>query len=177
VLIRPGSDHQAAVGNQAHPWLANWTGTGIAVDQGTISQYCGGNIEPCADLTIEINGTTYGTVDDPCGATASVNVHDSNGNDVGSLVSGSWVVPNNVFLRFLFATGDDTSLTHIVDADSAGTYTAITDDGSSGTITVSINGGAFGAFSNPTTLVATNTIAVKRTTFSAAGWVKLTGTY
>jgi hypothetical protein len=102
VLIRPGSDHQAAVGNQAHPWLANWTGTGIAVDQGTISQYCGGNIEPCADLTVAINGTTYGTVADPCGATAAVNVHDTNGNDVGSLVSGSWVVapPANVLREF-----------------------------------------------------------------------------
>jgi hypothetical protein len=102
VLIRPGSDHQAAVGNQAHPWLANWTGTGIAVDQGTISQYCGGNIEPCADLTVAINGTTYGTVADPCGATAAVNVHDSNGNDVGSLVSGSWVVapPSNVLREY-----------------------------------------------------------------------------
>ena len=102
VLIRPGSDHQAAVGNQAHPWLANWTGTGIAVDQGTISQYCGGNTEPCADLTIAINGTTYGTVADPCGATAPVNVHDSNGNDVGSLVSGAWVVapPSNVLREY-----------------------------------------------------------------------------
>ena len=102
VLIRPGSDHQAAVGNQAHPWLANWTGTGIAVDQGTISQYCGGNAEPCADLTIAINGTTYGTVADPCGATAPVNVHDSGGNDVGSLVSGAWVVapPSNVLREY-----------------------------------------------------------------------------
>jgi hypothetical protein len=99
VLIRPGSDHQAAVGNQAHPWLANWTGTGIAVDQGTISQYCGGNIEPCADLTVAINGTTYGTVADPCGATAAVNVHDTNGNDVGSLVSGSWVVANSIITK------------------------------------------------------------------------------
>jgi hypothetical protein len=102
VLIRPGSDHQAAVGNQAHPWLANWTGTGIAVDQGTISQYCGGNAEPCADLTIAINGTTYGTVADPCGATAPVDVHDSGGNDVGSLVSGAWVVapPANVLREY-----------------------------------------------------------------------------
>ena len=102
VLIRPGSDHQAAVGNQAHPWLANWTGTGIAVDQGTISQYCGGNVEPCADLTIAINGTTYGTVADPCGATAPVDVHDSGGNDVGSLVSGAWVVapPSNVLREY-----------------------------------------------------------------------------
>ena len=107
VLIRPGSDHQAAVGNQAHPWLANWTGTGIAVDQGTISQYCGGNVEPCADLTVAINGTTYGTVADPCGATAAVNVHDTNGNDVGSLVSGSWVVaaPANTLREY---TASDT---------------------------------------------------------------------
>jgi hypothetical protein len=102
VLIRPGSDHQAALGNETYPWLANWTGTSIAVDQGTISQYCGGNIEPCADLTVAINGTTYGTVADPCGATAAVNVHDTNGNDVGSLVSGSWVVapPSNVLREF-----------------------------------------------------------------------------
>jgi len=94
VMIRPGSDHQAALGNETYPWLADWTGTGIAVDQGTISQYCGGNAEPCADLTIAINGTTYGTVANPCGATAPVDVHDSNGNDVGSLVSGAWVVPS-----------------------------------------------------------------------------------
>ena len=176
-LVKPGSDVDAALGSQTFPWLADWSATSVTVEQATIGSYCGGNEVPCADLTVAINGTTYGTVADPCGATASVNVHDSDGNDVGSLVSGSWVVPNNVFLRFLFATGDDTSLTHIVDADSAGTYTAITDDGSSGTITVSVNGGAFGAFSNPTALVATNTIAVKRTTFSAAGWVKITGTY
>ena len=107
VMVRPGTDHQAAVGNQAHPWLADWTGQSFVVDQGTISQYCGGNIEPCADLTIAINGTTYGTVADPCGATAPVNVHDSNGNDVGSLVSGAWVVaaPANVLREY---TASDT---------------------------------------------------------------------
>ena len=102
VMVRPGADHQAAVGNQAHPWLADWTGQAFVVDEGTISQYCGGNVEPCADLTIAINGTTYGTVADPCGATAPVNVHDSGGNDVGSLVSGSWVVapPSNVLREY-----------------------------------------------------------------------------
>jgi hypothetical protein len=102
VLIRPGSDHQAALGNETYPWLANWAGTGIAVDEGTISQYCGGNVEPCADLTIDINGTTYGTVADPCGATANVDVEDSNGNPVGSLVGGAWVVapPANVLREY-----------------------------------------------------------------------------
>jgi hypothetical protein len=102
VMIRPGTDHQAALGNETYPWLADWTAQAFSVDEGTISQYCGGNIEPCADLTIAINGTTYGTVADPCGATAPVNVHDSNGNDVGSLVSGAWVVapPSNVLREY-----------------------------------------------------------------------------
>ena len=99
VMVRPGTDHQAAVGNQAHPWLANWTGQSFVVDEGTISQYCGGNVEPCADLTIAINGTTYGTVADPCGATAPVDVHDSGGNDVGSLVSGAWVIGNSTITK------------------------------------------------------------------------------
>ena len=102
VMIRPGTDHQAALGNETYPWLADWTGQAFVVDEGTISQYCGGNVEPCADLTIAINGTTYGTVANPCGATAPVNVHDSNGNDVGSLVSGAWVVaaPANVLREY-----------------------------------------------------------------------------
>ena len=101
-LIRPGSDHQAALGNETYPWLADWTGTGIAVDEGTISQYCGGNVEPCADLTLQVNGSAYTTIANPCGATASVDVHDSNGNDVGSLVSGAWVVapPANVLHEY-----------------------------------------------------------------------------
>jgi hypothetical protein len=107
VMIRPGTDHQAALGNETYPWLADWTGQAFVVDEGTISQYCGGNVEPCADLTIAINGTTYGTVANPCGATAPVDVHDSNGNDVGSLVSGAWVVaaPANVLREY---TASDT---------------------------------------------------------------------
>jgi len=102
VLIRPGTDHLAALGNETYPWLADWTGTGIAVDEGTIGQYCGGNVEPCADLTLQVNGSAYTTIANPCGATASVDVHDSNGNDVGSLVSGAWVVaaPANVLREY-----------------------------------------------------------------------------
>jgi hypothetical protein len=102
VMVRPSTDHQAALGNETYPWLADWTGQSFVVDEGTISQYCGGNVEPCADLTIAINGTTYGTVANPCGATAPVDVHDSNGNDVGSLVSGAWVVapPSNVLREY-----------------------------------------------------------------------------
>lgn len=64
-----------------------------------------------------------------------------------------------------------------IDSDSAGTYTSITDDGASGSITISLNGGAYAAFSNPLVLVATDTLDVKRTVFTASGFYKLTGTY
>jgi hypothetical protein len=106
-LVKPGSDVDAALGSQTFPWLADWSATSVTVEQATIGAYCGGNEVPCADLTVAINGTTYGTVADPCGATASVNVHDSNGNDVGSLVSGSWVVaaPANTLREY---TASDT---------------------------------------------------------------------
>ena len=101
-LVKPGSDVDAALGSETFPWLADWSATSVTVDQATIGAYCGGNEVPCADLTIAINGTTYGTVADPCGATAPVDVHDSNGNDVGSLVSGAWVVapPANVLREY-----------------------------------------------------------------------------
>lgn len=113
----------------------------------------------------------FDTNNDPTGA--KVTLADLLNDTVPQVPAGG----QDIFLRFMLAAGDDTSLLHTVDSDSAGTYTAITDDGSSGTITVSINGGAFAAFSNPTTLVATDTIQVRRTTFSAAGWVKISGTY
>jgi hypothetical protein len=98
-LVKPGSDVDAALGSQTFPWLANWSATSVTVEQATIGSYCGGDEVPCADLTVAINGTTYGTVADPCGATAAVNVHDTNGNDVGSLVSGSWVVANSIITK------------------------------------------------------------------------------
>jgi hypothetical protein len=101
-LVKPGSDVDAALGSETYPWQADWSATSVTVEQATIGAYCGGDEVPCADLTIAINGTTYGTVADPCGATAAVNVHDSNGNDVGSLVSGAWVVapPSNVLREY-----------------------------------------------------------------------------
>lgn len=101
-LVKPGSDVDAALGSETFPWEADWSATSLSVEQATIGAYCGGNEVPCADLTIAINGTTYGTITDPCGATAPVDVHDSNGNDVGSLVSGAWVVaaPANVLHEY-----------------------------------------------------------------------------
>lgn len=101
-LVKPGSDVDAALGSETYPWEADWSATSVTVEQATIGSYCGGDEVQCSDLTIAINGTTYGTVTDPCGATAPVDVHDSNGNDVGSLVSGAWVVapPANVLREY-----------------------------------------------------------------------------
>jgi len=101
-LVKPGSDVDAALGSQRFPWLADWSATSVTVEQATIGSYCGGDEVPCADLTIAINGTTYGTVANPCGATADVDVEDSNGNPVGSLVGGAWVVapPANVLREY-----------------------------------------------------------------------------
>jgi hypothetical protein len=101
-LVKPGSDVDAALGSETFPWDADWSATSVTVQQATIGAYCGGNEVPCADLTIAVNGTTYGTVADPCGATADVDVEDSNGNPVGSLVGGAWVVapPANVLREY-----------------------------------------------------------------------------
>lgn len=140
-----------------------------------------GNVSPTPIedfVTIQINGSSFDTAD--CQTVYNVIVKNTNGDAVGSKVGTEWIVPalvQDLQLKFYFQSGNDVSATETIDADSAGTLTAISDDGGSGTITISINGGAFGAFSNPTTLVATDTIQVKRTTTTSAGWVKITGTY
>jgi hypothetical protein len=82
-----------------------------------------------------------------------------------------------VFIKGLFKSGNDTMETLTIDAESAGTFTSITDDGGSGSITLSKNGGAFAAFSSPLVLANTDTLVVKRTTTTSAGFFKLTGTY
>jgi len=117
-LVKPGSDFNAALGSQTFPWLADWSATSVTVEQATIGSYCGGDEVPCADLTIAINGTTYGTVADPCGATAPVDVEDSDGNPVGSLVGGVWVVPTLCDLIGDVAAGDiETEVIDCMDDD------------------------------------------------------------
>ena len=81
-----------------------------------------------------------------------------------------------VELYFAFTSGTDTSAL-ATNGGTTWTLTAISDDGASGTITVSDNGGAYGAFSNPTTIANGETIQVKRTSTGSAGWVLITGTY
>lgn len=62
-----------------------------------------------------------------------------------------------------------------VQADGVGTIESVTQDGASGTITWSVNGGAFGAA--PSEYQLGDTIVVKRTVSTAAGFVKTTGLY
>lgn len=62
-------------------------------------------------------------------------------------------------------------------ADMEGSLTAIADDGSSGTITINYNGGGYAAFSSPLNISAGDTLQVKRTITTAAGYVTLTGEY
>lgn len=129
------------------------------------------------DSTITINSASFSPY--PSGATSNVLVKDGTGTQVGSKVGSEWIVPTNdktLIFEFSFQAST-TDITATVTADMAGTFTATTNDGSSGTITFSKNGGAFATFSSPLVLAAADTIAVKRTTSTALGWVKINGTY
>jgi len=129
------------------------------------------------DSTITINSASFSPY--PSGATSNVLVKDGTGTQVGSKVGSEWIVPTNdktLIYEFNFQIST-TDITATVTADMAGTFTATTNDGSSGTITFSKNGGSFVAFSSPLVLATSDTLAVKRTTSTALGWVKINGTY
>lgn len=80
-------------------------------------------------------------------------------------------IPNVVSpLKFGWSAGDADTLTWTVTSDEAGTYTTYTQDGASGTITYSKNGGGFAALSGSITLAVSDTIVVRRTITTNAGW-------
>lgn len=111
---------------------------------------------------------------------ADVNNVDSDGSVVPTPAGVAFACTPQVkslFSKFTWESGDDTTSTVTIDADSAGTYTSETTDGGSGTITYSKNGGAYAAFSNPTTYANGDTLAVKRTVTTSLGWTKISGTY
>jgi hypothetical protein len=127
------------------------------------------------DSQINVNSVDSGDV-------VSVKTIDVNTNIVPSsvgLVGNTLTItlPKEVFIKGLFKSGSDTMETLTIDAESAGTFTSTTNDGGSGSITLSKNGGAFAAFSSPLVLANTDTLVVKRTTTTSAGFFKLTGTY
>jgi len=80
------------------------------------------------------------------------------------------------FLKGVFAEGDTDMEQLTIDTDSAGTYDTETTDGSSGTITYSVNSGAYetlAAKGGSITLADGDTLDVKRTDGTAAGFYKL----
>ena len=79
--IHPGSDDQAALGDEAFPWLADWSGTSLTVTQATIGQYCC-ECPECDPLTVTVNGLEGPTVNEPCGETVTLTVEDSEGDPV-----------------------------------------------------------------------------------------------
>jgi hypothetical protein len=138
--------------------------------------------KPIADINIEVNTVVEGTIpalkDVKILITDGVNpVTPDDVSVAGDTVTVEVPQPKDIFIKGLFKASSDTMETLTIDSDSAGTYTSISDDGSSGSITLSKNGSAFAAFSSPLALVATDTLDVKRTVDTAAGFFKLTGTY
>ena len=136
----------------------------------------GGSVE----LNVSNSNDTYSVTTSENLELPNIQFTDSDGT-VTSVPSVTDIVATpqikDIFIKGIFAIGNDTMETLTIDSDTEGTYTSITDDGSSGTITLSKNGGAFGAFSSPFVLVATDTLVVKRTVTTAIGNFKLIGTY
>jgi len=93
-----------------------------------------------------------------------------NGSTKNVRATQPYTVPATAPLKFSFSPYDQGSDLWKVTADEAGTYNAYTQDGGSGTITYSKNGGAFTALSGTITLAVGDTIQVRRTTITAAGW-------
>lgn len=109
------------------------------------------------------------------GDTSDITVADSvitlpNGSTKNVKATQPYTVPVTAPLKFAFGPYDQGSDLWTVTADEAGSYDTYTQDGSSGTITYSKNGGAFTALSGTITLAVSDTIQVKRTTITAAGW-------
>lgn len=73
-------------------------------------------------------------------------------------------------LKFGWGAGDADTLVWTVTDDEAGSYAAYTSDGGSGTITHSKNGGAFAAVSGTIALAVSDTIVVRRTITTNAGY-------
>jgi hypothetical protein len=61
-----------------------------------------------------------------------------------------------------------------IDADNAGTYTALSQDGGSGTISFTVNASPA---TLPFTLNIGDTLVTVRTTFASLGFYKISGTY
>lgn len=182
-----GTPSQSPLNNLDLDYVAGWMMTitfevdGYCVDAIPMTPITPGDL-PCLDADVENSDASY-TATVASGETLvlpDITVTDSDGSTFTSpSVKDITCTPSakDLFLKGIFANGNDTMETLTIDADNAGTYTSISDDGASGTITLDINGGGFGAFVNPTVLAVNDVLIVKRTVTTASGWFKLTGTY
>ena len=87
---------------------------------------------------------------------------------VRSNASTNYIAP--IPMKFGWGAGDADTLTWTVTDDEAGSYATFTQDGGSGTITYSKNGGALSALSGTITLAVGDTVMVRRTITTNAGW-------
>jgi DNA/RNA endonuclease YhcR with UshA esterase domain len=131
---------------------------------------------PCADATVDLNGNAFLTI--PSGGAENIILQDQTSTPiVPSSVVGATVtvnIPRDVFIKGIFSGTNDQMEQLTIDADNAGTYTAITTDGGSGTISFEVNGSPA---TLPFTLDIGDTLDAERSTFVASGFFKITGTY
>jgi len=136
------------------------------------------------DATIQLkdsSGTNIGSpVGVPSGTSANITAPDGtvtvrnlNGTALGSpsvKSNGTANYTAPIPMKMGWGAGDADTLEWTVTDAEAGTYNSYTQDGGSGTITYSKNGGSYTALSGTITLAVGNTIKVRRTTTTNAGY-------
>lgn len=151
----------------------NNLGPSVAVVSG------GDKIITAPNATAQLKDSAGATIGAPyailSGDTRDITVADStitlpDGQTKSVKATQPYTVPQTAALKFSFSAYDQGSDLWTVTADEAGTYNAYTQDSASGTLTYSKNGGAFTALSGTIALAVGDTIQVKRTTITAAGW-------
>jgi len=169
--------HEAAIGNEAFPWLADWSLEDISMVQATIGTYCvnGGDA-----LNILVNGNIEGDVNNAY----PVEIELTDGTNpvtpdsvsvVGNTVTIE-VVPIQTLTWELNYNGTDDVIFIVGTVSNVGTLAS--GSGSNvGTITVSTDGVTYGALSFPFTPVNGTTYYFKRSTFTVNGVYTMIGTY
>jgi hypothetical protein len=119
-------------------------------------------------VAVKSNGSATQAISDSTAVIKNLNGTTIKTEAIPAAVSENITAP--IPLKFGWGAGDADTLTWTVTDDEAGTYGTYTDDGGSGTITYSKNGGAFGAVSGAISLAVADTIIVRRTTTTNAGF-------
>lgn len=119
-------------------------------------------------VAVKSNGTATQSIADSTAVIKNLNGTTIKTEFIPATVSENITAP--IPLKFGWGAGDADTLTWTVTDDEAGTYGTYTQDGSSGTITYSKNGGGFVAVSGAISLAVADTIIVRRTTTTNAGF-------